>query len=301
MALLLHIQGSFKARHDSKIFQAVNASTRLEAFEESIMEEARDLGQRLDAEWESLRDKFYLDKFNHEGDDDGESFPQEEQHRGNALASDEATAAMLEQPSSWVDGEKKLKKSLNKLVELQTQGKLLNATIVTRWLGDDIPHFFGEVEGMDEAAWMEEVNKRYAKMYDVDEWERQYPEKAAKQKQNANKYQFATGKEKPWLTKEYQVDSNNKDQKGEILEVTRFMSPLEMAGDDAVVILEPTFGKHRQGVDAIFAMAEGVSFSSQFCKACLFSCQIRYCSDACVCVSVYKFACDSMTCPFTWQ
>jgi hypothetical protein len=264
MALLLHIQGSFKARHDSKSFQAVNASTRLEAFEESIMEEARDLGQRLDAEWESLRDKFYLDKFNHEGDDDGESFPQEEQHRGNALASDEATAAMLEQPSSWVDGEKKLKKSLNKLVELQTQGKLLNATIVTRWLGDDIPHFFGEVEGMDEAAWMEEVNKRYAKMYDIDEWERQYPEKAAKQKQNANKYQFATGKEKPWLTKEYQVDSNNKDQKGEILEVTRFMSPLEMAGDDAVVILEPTFGKHRHEVDAIFAMAEGVSFSSQF-------------------------------------
>eukprot|EP00978_Attheya_sp_CCMP212_P048929 scaffold595140_cov63-Attheya_sp.AAC.1 len=93
MALLLHIQGSSKARHGSNSSPAVNASTRLEAIEESIMEEARDLGQRFDAEWESLRDKFYLDKFNHEGDDDGESVPQEEQHRGNALASDEATAA----------------------------------------------------------------------------------------------------------------------------------------------------------------------------------------------------------------
>ena len=51
----------------------------------------------------------------------------------------DATEAMLKQDSSWVDGEKKLKKQLKILAERQAQGKDLGVPVLTRWLGDDIP------------------------------------------------------------------------------------------------------------------------------------------------------------------
>ena len=47
--------------------------------------------------------------------------------------SEEATKAMLNQPSDYVDGEKKLKAELDKLAAYQTEGKYLGAIFKTRW------------------------------------------------------------------------------------------------------------------------------------------------------------------------
>ena len=47
--------------------------------------------------------------------------------------SEEATRAMLNQPSTFVDGEKKLKAELDKLAAYQRQGKYLGAIFKTRW------------------------------------------------------------------------------------------------------------------------------------------------------------------------
>jgi hypothetical protein len=76
----------------------------------------------------------------------------------------DATEAMLKHDSSWVDGEKKLKKELKKLAERQAQGKDLGVPVLTRWLGEDIPAWAGE--GIDLDDWKNKVDQRYADMRD---------------------------------------------------------------------------------------------------------------------------------------
>eukprot|EP00586_Coscinodiscus_wailesii_P016487 CAMPEP_0172496584 /NCGR_PEP_ID=MMETSP1066-20121228/89801_1 /TAXON_ID=671091 /ORGANISM="Coscinodiscus wailesii, Strain CCMP2513" /LENGTH=242 /DNA_ID=CAMNT_0013268953 /DNA_START=65 /DNA_END=797 /DNA_ORIENTATION=+ len=54
-------------------------------------------------------------------------------------ASEEASAAMLHVTSRFVDGEKKLKKELLKLMERQKNGKDVGVDHLTSWKGDDVP------------------------------------------------------------------------------------------------------------------------------------------------------------------
>lgn len=79
----------------------------------------------------------------------------------------DATEAMKRQPSSWVDGEKKLKLKLKELVALQQDGKDLGAPILTRWLGDDIAAWV--TEGQDVAAWEKARDAKYAEMKEEEE------------------------------------------------------------------------------------------------------------------------------------
>jgi len=74
----------------------------------------------------------------------------------------EASEAMKRQPSNWVDGEKRLKEQLKKLVELQKQGKDLGVPVLTRYLGDDIKAWVSE--GDDKKAWEKKRDERYIKM-----------------------------------------------------------------------------------------------------------------------------------------
>ena len=74
----------------------------------------------------------------------------------------DATEAMMRQPSSWVDGEKKLKLKLKELVEIQKAGKELGVPVLTRWLGNDFPAWVSE--GMDKDAWEDKRKEKYAAM-----------------------------------------------------------------------------------------------------------------------------------------
>lgn len=74
----------------------------------------------------------------------------------------DASEAMKKQPSSWVDGEKKLKEKLKALVERQQQGKDLGVPILTRYLGEDFPAWVPE-DG-DKEDWTKKRDERYAEM-----------------------------------------------------------------------------------------------------------------------------------------
>lgn len=73
-----------------------------------------------------------------------------------------STERMINDDSKWVDGEKKLKKELKKLVALQQEGKDVGVPVLTRWLGDDIPAWAGE--GVDVDEWNAKVKARYDEM-----------------------------------------------------------------------------------------------------------------------------------------
>lgn len=74
----------------------------------------------------------------------------------------DASAAMKRQPSSWVDGEKKLKAKLKVLAERQSQGYDLTVPILTRFLGDDFPAWVEKGDG--EEAWKKKRDEEYEKM-----------------------------------------------------------------------------------------------------------------------------------------
>jgi hypothetical protein len=75
---------------------------------------------------------------------------------------EEATAAMEHHPSSWVDGEKKLKEKLKILHAKQQKGEELGVPVLTRYLGEDIPAWAGE--GVNEEEWRKQVEAKYKEM-----------------------------------------------------------------------------------------------------------------------------------------
>lgn len=181
----------------------------------------------------------------------------------------EATAAMLAQPSSFVDGEKKLKAELRKLKERQAKGMDRGVKTLTQWLGDDIPAWTAKE---NEAEWTKKVEQRKAELKAEDDkfWakvrdhvveENGRVQKATGEKMVAMKTVVVQDDEADNTAKEDEVvkeagaaAATKKDGAEPIKE---YPSPAAMVGNDAVVILEPTFGKHRPDEDAIFAFAEG--------------------------------------------
>ena len=75
---------------------------------------------------------------------------------------DETTYEIPETNTKWVDGEKKLKIELKKLMALQEEGKELGVPVLTRWLGDDIPAYAGT--GVDVDEWNKKVKAEYTRM-----------------------------------------------------------------------------------------------------------------------------------------
>jgi len=79
--------------------------------------------------------------------------------------SPKATATTLRQPSSWVDGEKRLKEELSKLQKMQDEGVDLGAKVLTRWLGDSIPAWATKE---DEPGWKRKVDARMAELRTIE-------------------------------------------------------------------------------------------------------------------------------------
>ena len=84
-----------------------------------------------------------------------------EQQQRRAVAERMASQRQPHQ-QSWVEGEQRLKRELQKLVALQQQGQELGVPVLTRWLGEDIPAWAGT--GVDRDAWQAQVQARYKEM-----------------------------------------------------------------------------------------------------------------------------------------
>ena len=70
-----------------------------------------------------------------------------------------------EMSSKWVDGEKKLKKQLERLAQRQSNGIDIGVPVLTRWLGDDIPAWPTDPDNkMDETEWKTKVQAKYQEM-----------------------------------------------------------------------------------------------------------------------------------------
>ena len=171
-----------------------------------------------------------------------------------ARTTEAAAAAMLAQPSTFIDGEKKLKIELRKLKERQAKGMDRGVKTLTQWLGDDIPVWTSK-ENEDE--WTRKVERRKAEMKEEDEkfWAKVKDhvegEKERVQEAMNNMVAMKT------VVVQDNAEAATRTAKDGAEPRKEYPSPAAMVGGDAVVMLEPTFGKHRPDEDAVFAFAEG--------------------------------------------
>lgn len=94
-----------------------------------------------------------------------------EQQAAGGESLQDPTARMLAQDSTWVDGEKALKKKLKVLVDLQAKGEYLGAPVLTRYLGEDFPAWVSK--DVNEEEWKKNVKKKYAEMrVEEEEWQK---------------------------------------------------------------------------------------------------------------------------------
>ncbi|KAL7576973.1 hypothetical protein ACA910_006728 [Epithemia clementina (nom. ined.)] len=77
--------------------------------------------------------------------------------------------------TKWVDGEKKLKRRLEKLAQRQASGMDIGVPVLTRWLGEDIPAWPTDPDHpMDVDEWKKKVEERYTEMRQEEmEWRMQ--------------------------------------------------------------------------------------------------------------------------------
>ena len=109
----------------------------------------------------------------------------------DGIEMNDATLRMLQQPSNWVDGEKKLKSQLKVLADRQRTGKDIGVPVLTRYLhddntGKDIPAWVSEKDSEEQReAWKKLVADKYVEMRKAeDEWEK---EVTAKLEQNKHR------------------------------------------------------------------------------------------------------------------
>jgi hypothetical protein len=167
----------------------------------------------------------------------------------------EANAYMASQPTFSVDGEKGLKKELQSLYDMQIKGLEKKSPIVTRWIGEKdsndqkMKYWLPKSKTSDEAleAWKSQVEKLKDDMRkkDVELFPALHGQKV--DMVGSGKTTSVQGKEPP-KTKAGDSSSGATDSS------TEYQSP---APEGTHVILKPTFGTHREGVDAVFALAEG--------------------------------------------
>ena len=194
-------------------------------------------------------------------DDENKEEEEENNHNDNAVptltrkrrTTEEANAYMAKQESFSVDGEKALKKELLTLYELQSKGLEKLSPIVTRWIGDKnengekMKYWVPASTTSDEErqAWEVSVEKMKEEMRttDVVLFPKLHTEKEIEHVKKIK------GDQVPQQTKE-------KIEKP-IVPSSSSKSYPDPRPEGTHVVLKPTFGAHRQNVDAVFALAEG--------------------------------------------
>lgn len=150
----------------------------------------------------------------------------------------EANAYMEQQPSFSIDGEKALKKKLYPLYELQRKGQEKVSPIITRWLGDK------DQFGKDVKYWMPKSTTSEEVLV---QWQNGVERmKDEMRKKDIDLFPHLHGLDAKPVTNVVAVSDNES--------TTEYPMP---PPKDTHVVLKPTFGKHRENVDAVFALAEG--------------------------------------------
>lgn len=106
--------------------------------------------------------------------DASEKDNKKDDHQSNRVSADGAIAGMEEPSTRWVDDEKKLKKNLQVLYDIQAKRESLGVPVLTRYLGEDIPAFVGTpLSTMKEEEWKKLVDAKYEEMRkEEEEWQK---------------------------------------------------------------------------------------------------------------------------------
>ena len=156
----------------------------------------------------------------------------------------EANAYMEQQPSFSIDGEKALKKKLYPLYELQQKGQEKLSPIITRWLGDK------DQFGKDLKYWMPKSTTSEEVLV---QWQNSVERKKDEmRKKDIDLFPHLHGLDAEPVTDVVALSSSSESNNNE--STTEYPIP---PPKDTHVVLKPTFGKHRDNVDAVFALAEG--------------------------------------------
>jgi hypothetical protein len=199
-----------------------------------------------------------------------------------ASSTSDATRRMLAQPSRFVDSEKKLKRQLQKLLDLQNAEKkkhtkpkdsnagVLGVKISTRYLGEDLLPYPDSKGG--EKEWEKKMEQRKSELSKTDESEwsammQQYNgvmEHYAEENEQAE-HELIFDLDEPEKSVEQSTNHVNEgDERSEGNNAMRppkgsekWPTPSEKAGADTTILIKPAFGSHRPANDAIFVFAEG--------------------------------------------
>ncbi|KAL9182721.1 hypothetical protein ACHAXT_004000 [Thalassiosira profunda] len=188
----------------------------------------------------------------------------------------DATRRMLDQPSRFVDSEKRLKKQLLQLLEKQKaehkhkpsdpSQSTLGVKIANRYLGEDILPYPGS-KG-DEKEWEKKMERRKKELgaTDAEEWEaimQQYNE--AMEDISHEDEHAAHVSDGQQIIEGRGGDSSTAKQQSKAIQppkgTEQWPSPSAKAGADTTILLKPAFGTHRPSSDAILVFAEGYDLS----------------------------------------
>ena len=207
-----------------------------------------------------------------------------DENSDKSASSNDATQRMLDQPSRFVDSEKKLKQQLLKLLEKQNaehkkkpndpNDSTLGVKISNRYLGEDLlpyPKSKGE-----EKEWEKEMEKRKTELAKADQqdWNemmQQYVKVMEKHIEENEHVDHALSSNGGDSEHNAQQNADNADAGGEFADknkavrppkgTEKWPSPSEKAGADTTILLKPAFGSHRPSSNAILVFAEGYDIS----------------------------------------
>lgn len=172
---------------------------------------------------------------------------------------------------SFVESEKRLKRQLLKLLELQKEERLkyhgrhksedtiLGVKISNRYLGEDLLPY--PQNKKDENEWEKKMNKRKEELQNSDarEWGMMMDKYQEIMEDIVHNNHVDAGA--PNVEEATNKAEHLKNKEDYPRTLKSWPSPIEKAGPDSTILLKPAFGIHRSSSNAIFVFAEGYDLS----------------------------------------